>query len=356
APAAVAMNSAAAANLPAIPSMAGNAFSWLFSALGLKKKRKNPWGMIYDAITKEPIGLAIVRLFDATAKQLLATQVTDKEGRFEFLVKPGRYFLEVVKTPYTFPSKIVSGRTDNDLLDVYHGETVVIASEAQGMHVTIPLDPEDPTKHTSTTFLGQLQRLRHLLDKVSLPILILGTGMSVIIYAFTQTRYNLLILLVYIAMAAYQTVLAPKKVQSWGTIFDALTLQPVPLALVHIIDPKYQRVIKSRLSDYYGRFTFLPDAGDYQLKVVKQGYAFPSTAKVATKKYHHLYYGEQVTITKKQPIIAADVPLDSVVTTSASLTRMPLEVTRGILVENPPQPLLPPPPEELFLPPPPSTS
>ncbi len=327
APLAIAVNPAAASSLPALPGMATHAFSWLFSALGLKKKRKNPWGMVYDAITKEPIGLAIIRLFATAtpitnspvggvvmgqAKQLLATQVTDKEGRFEFLVKPGNYRIEIQKTPFTFPSKIVEGKSDGDLLDVYHGETVTVGTVGQAMHMNIPLDPENPATSRVAGIAAQFDRARRFVAKASLPILIAGTGVSIITYAFSQTRYNMLVLLVYVGFAAYQTILSPKKMQSWGTVFDALTFVPVPLAVVSIIDPQYQRVVKTRLSDYQGRFTFLPEPGNYQLKISKDHYTFPSRGTIATKKYRNLYHGEGLAIDKKKAIIAVDVPLDPV--------------------------------------------
>ncbi|MBI4281425.1 right-handed parallel beta-helix repeat-containing protein [Candidatus Uhrbacteria bacterium] len=324
APLAIAVNPAAAGSLPALPGMATHAFSWLFSALGLKKKRKNPWGMVYDAITKEPIGLAIIRLFDVTtpitkqgvvtgqAKQLLATQVTDKEGRFEFLVKPGNYRIEIQKTPFTFPSKIIEGKSDGDLLDVYRGETVTVGALGQAMHMNIPLDPENPATSRAAGIAASFDRVRRFVAKASLPILIAGTGVSIITYAFSQTRYNMLVLLVYVGFAAYQTVLSPKKIKSWGTIFDAVTFAPVPLAVVSIIDPQYQRVLKTRLSDYQGRFTFLPEPGNYQLKISKDHYAFPSRGTVATNKYRNLYHGEGLAIDKKKAIIAVDVPLDPV--------------------------------------------
>ena len=303
--------------------MVGQGFSWLLSALGIRKKRKNPWGVVYDAITKDPIGLAIIRLFDATTKQLLATQVTDKEGRFEFLVKPGTYTLGIVKTPYVFPSTLITGKTDDVLLDVYHGEPITITSETQNIHVNIPLDPEDPSKRLIAGLHAMTQRARRVLARVSLPLLVLGTGLSVVLYAFAQTQYNLLMLLAYVVLAAYQTSILPKAVKAFGTIFDAITLQPVPLALVHIIDPQYQRVLKSRLSDYRGRFTFLPDPGNYELRVVKQGYTFPSAHPVATKKYRRVYQGGVVVAEKKRPIIAVDIAIDSAPPLPATLPVMP---------------------------------
>lgn len=310
APAAIALNPIAASQLPALPGMATHAFSWLFSALGIRKKRKNPWGVVYDAITKDPIGLAIIRLLDAGTKRILATQVTDKDGRFEFLVKPGTYCLEVVKSPYHFPSAIVKGGNDGERVGVYHGETVTITTEGQSMQVAIPIDPEDPKARVGAGFRQFIDRARRLVSVASLPLLVFGTAMSIVIYAFIRTQYNLLVLLIYIAFAAYHIVILPKTYRSFGTIFDAATLAPVPLALVHIVDPQFQRVLKSRLSDYQGRFTFLPDPGTYELRVAKQGYVFPSATPITQSKYRDPYKGGVIVVEKKRPIIASNVPID----------------------------------------------
>jgi len=64
-----------------------------------------PWGTIYNSKTKEPEELVIVRVFDAADNRLLEAKVTDKEGRFSFLVPPGRYYLTVRKENFIFPSK-----------------------------------------------------------------------------------------------------------------------------------------------------------------------------------------------------------------------------------------------------------
>ena len=55
-------------------------------------------------------------------------------------------------------------------------------------------------------------------------------------------------------------------------VFDFDNNQPVELVTLQLIDPQYSKVVMSRLSDYQGRFRFLPEPGEYTLKAHKQGY------------------------------------------------------------------------------------
>ena len=93
-------------------------FSWLLSLLGLRKKRKS-WGVVYHSITKTPIDLVIVRLFEKNTKRLVETQVTDKNGQFSFLAPPGEYFITAAKNPLIYPSTLVKGSVDGDYHNIY---------------------------------------------------------------------------------------------------------------------------------------------------------------------------------------------------------------------------------------------
>lgn len=58
------------------------------------------FGVVADAETKEPLGLAVVRIFNAEKKVLVTTRITNEQGKFSALVQPGSYYLVVTKPPY----------------------------------------------------------------------------------------------------------------------------------------------------------------------------------------------------------------------------------------------------------------
>jgi len=91
------------------------------------------WGVVYDSKTKKPIEGCIIRIFDELNSKLLDSRVSDTEGRFEFLVKPGRYYLRIINNKYQFPSKKSKG---------YKGEIIDISEKNKGViNVKIPMDP-----------------------------------------------------------------------------------------------------------------------------------------------------------------------------------------------------------------------
>jgi len=63
-------------------------FAFRRMSSGVKNKS---WGIIYDEKTKKPIGRAIARLFNTRFNKLVATQITDRKGRYQFLAGDDEY-------------------------------------------------------------------------------------------------------------------------------------------------------------------------------------------------------------------------------------------------------------------------
>jgi hypothetical protein len=61
---------------------------------------KKPFGTVVEASSQDPLPLSVVRIFDADKNWLLETKVTDRRGRFDFLLIPGTYYLTCVKGGY----------------------------------------------------------------------------------------------------------------------------------------------------------------------------------------------------------------------------------------------------------------
>lgn len=97
-------------------------------------KKSKPWGRVYNAITGKPVGLAVVRIFNKKYNDLLETQVTDRSGRFGFLVGPETYRITVDKENYSFPSEVSKG------FKKYRGEDFTVKKEGL-VQFDIPIDP-----------------------------------------------------------------------------------------------------------------------------------------------------------------------------------------------------------------------
>ncbi len=282
--------------------------SALLSALGLRKRRR-PWGVVYDAITKNSIDLAIVRLFDGD-KKLIETQVTDKNGRFSFLVKPGNYTLGVSKQEYVFPSAIVKGALDGDYAHVYHQEAFVIARDEDLIEVSIPLDPPHPEliKKTRVGLKGFL----HSFSKYSMVSLFLSVGLSVALAVYIPTSMNLILLFLNCLFMLGKVAVISRKEKPWGTVFDALSLESLPLAAIGIIDGKAGKLLRTRLSDYEGRFSFLVPQGEYVFTVSKDQYHFPPQHAPHTRRFKHMYLGGKIAVKRNRGYVKLDVPMERI--------------------------------------------
>src|SRR3990167_10251718 len=133
-------------------------------------KKIKPWGTIYDSKSKQPVGLATVRLFSAEEKKLLQTVVTDQEGRYNFLVQPGNYYIEVIKEGFHFPSRIITSDNDGQYTNLYKGENISINKENAFLSSNIAVDSskEVVAKKFSLSFIMIVNYLR-------LPLLVATT-------------------------------------------------------------------------------------------------------------------------------------------------------------------------------------
>lgn len=66
----------------------------------LAKKVLKSFGQVLNKNTKQPLELAVIRIFDANKNWLLNSQVTDESGKFKFLVTDGEYYVTCAKNGY----------------------------------------------------------------------------------------------------------------------------------------------------------------------------------------------------------------------------------------------------------------
>ncbi|OGH71520.1 MAG: hypothetical protein A3G00_04900 [Candidatus Magasanikbacteria bacterium RIFCSPLOWO2_12_FULL_43_12] len=74
-------------------------FYGMLLRLAVPQKPKS-WGIIYDEKTHKPLARTAARIFDQQYNKLLETQVTDKTGRYSFLVGRNKYYVSYEKDGY----------------------------------------------------------------------------------------------------------------------------------------------------------------------------------------------------------------------------------------------------------------
>jgi hypothetical protein len=208
-----------------------------------------------------------VKIYDADLKKLRGSEVTDADGRFGFLVSPGRFFLYVTRV----------GFKD------YQSEVINVSSSDAALNLEISLASQD-REVKRPIILKILIALKNVLDAISPWLLLLGTLMSVVAAVILPTALNFGIAGFYLIIDALKIILASFSLKSFGRVIDKTTGRPVELAVVRIFDVKRSLLLNTRATDERGRFKFLVTPGNYYLTCAKQGYRSFTSAPAAVQR------------------------------------------------------------------------
>lgn len=246
-------------------------WSLILSFLGIRKRHK-PWGVVYDSQTKQPLDPAYVSLFDENGKEV-DSAITDLDGRYGFLVKPGVYTLAAKKTHYAFPSQKMTGRDHDELYNnLYYGETIIIREEGQVISKNIPMDPEAfDWNEFAKRDMGVLRtnaRRAVLWARITNIFFVVGFVIAIVAFFLVPAPYNLMIFLLYLLMLALRVFgLRPKHS---GQIKDKTTGQPLSFAVIKIFGAATNVQVGRRVADQYGRYYALVGRGEYVIVIEKK--------------------------------------------------------------------------------------
>lgn len=283
-PVAVAVAEGVAATM--LPSVATTAdlYSVLARMLGLLaeglgiRKRVKKWGVVYDSKTKRPIDPAHVKIIDENGK-VVSERFTDMEGRFGFLVPPGRYKIEASKTHYSFPSKLKTKR--DELYDnLYYGETLDIKSSIAD--VNIPMDPMgiDWNEEIKKKIMSFDPNKEILKKRITQTLFLAGFILSPLVYWVTPSPFNLAVIFFYfLVLTLKQYGFRPK---TFGRIYGRETGKPMPFAKIKVsFADNPNQIIASSVSDITGRYYILVAAkGSYLINVEGKSLAVEAPEKV----------------------------------------------------------------------------
>ncbi len=237
-------------------------------------KRRKPWGVVFDSTTNQPLRRAIVRLFSKEFNKLKETQITDREGRFGFLVEQGKFFVTVERAGYTFPSQILKSASATPFDQVYLGDTIEVKDPtAQSLAINIPIDPDQrDIPRGRVLWIRLLNNIGTWLERLSLPLLIIGTLASWVTLIIQPETNNYLFLMVYGLLIVMKYLVSHHYERSWGTVIDAQTNEPIELGVVRIYNVRTGTVVGTRVTNASGLFQALVAPGKYYIMVVKSGY------------------------------------------------------------------------------------
>ncbi len=116
---------------------------------------------------------------------------------------------------------------------------------------------------------------------------------------------------VYALTLASQLKLKPKLIKAWGVVYDLTSNAILPLVTIQLIEPASSKVVTSRLSDYEGRFTFLPEPGTYVVKASKPGFSQVTDSQAITNMQakDRAPLTDSITISKPNQRVSGDVAM-----------------------------------------------
>jgi len=287
---------------------------YLFTApvLFFWRRRRKSYGVVYNAISKTPVDLAVVRLFKVTAQdeaaglpgRLVKSRVTDKGGRYFFLVDPGRYRITATKGGFQFPSEYMAGeKTDGQYLDVYHLEPIEVTEASAVISANIPLDPLQQSSAQAATSYKRGRLLRHMQHTVAFA----GVIAAVIFAIIRPTPFSVGMIVIQLCVLVLAKRLArPRKPISWGVVYDKGTGRPLSRVVTRIFEPKYNKVLETQVTDSKGRYSFMLGPNTYYATFQKDGF---HTVEVRPIDYSQLKepvdFSEEVGL---EPDVTASTP------------------------------------------------
>jgi hypothetical protein len=255
----------------------------LLSWLGLRKKGKLS-GYVYDSSTKNPVSRAVVRVYDIDNK-LVWTDVTDEKGFFELALNDGEYSIKVTARGYKYPSKVIFGKKDYPLENIYH-EGLFKVIDGNIPEFSIPIDSVE-----MGWFEGLLatlgNRLRVVYKILSLLFFIFGLFFSLYTYNLDPNWFNFIILLLYIPSFVLIIRGLFKKRLEYGVVKDE-SGKPIKGIAVGLRELEYDRIVDKRHTDGDGKYRFIVDPGKYQIEILDPSY---EVVEIEEERYKNLSDG-----------------------------------------------------------------
>ena len=250
------------------------------------KKRYQPWGTVYDAVTKRPIDPAYVSVMKVQAPdEEVATAITDIDGRYGFFLPAGTYILKAGKTHYRFPSQTLAGRSGDELYgNLYFGEPLAIEDQ-EVINKNIPLDPIgfdwNEFAKSKTEYFRLYSRREAWNQRLFLFLSGLGFLVSLVSLGLSPSWFGVLIVLLYLALFGFK--------KYWASSHRPIRLikkesgEPVSFAVVRFFLFGLNTEVRSVVADSLGRFFTLlrPDT-----------YYYTVDEKLSDGSYQQIYKSE----------------------------------------------------------------
>lgn len=225
-------------------------------------------GVAYDAFSKRPIDLAIIRLIHAPTGLMVRLRVTDRFGRFWFKTQPGDYRLEAIKPGFVFPSTSLRGKTSDGIFsNLYHGSRFVLEKPATLTH-TIPMDSIIPAETSRQIRLRT--RLRSMQNGVASGGAFLGLFAFILLPSWGMAAAASIPVALY---ALFRRLVRSDHPKKSGRVLNTKTKKPIANAIIRLYEAKSNRLVDVQATDRKGRYGFFAAHNRFYMTVEASRYA-----------------------------------------------------------------------------------
>lgn len=271
-------------------------FLFLQPLLVLGRGKREKWGMVYNSLSKMPVDLALVRLFNLDTGKLVQTKVTSSDGKYFFAVNAGRYRIEVRKGTFVFPTLILKGfETDGKRVDIYHGEAIKVVDKGSVLTANIPLDPAGEKMKTPfrLIFGKMIRRMQNVISWIGLVVTLVSLYISPTWYMWVLLGVHLSLTLVFRRLAK------PPVAKGWGIVYDEQTKKPLSKVVARLFDSKFNKLVATEITGPDGKYYFMAGDNQYYISYDRDGYNSVKTEVIDLKGKEAETIAQDIKLKKK---------------------------------------------------------
>lgn len=260
--------------------------------------RKQVIGIVYDAKTKKPLPLTLIKLMAPDSNAILDQKMTDMGGRYGFVLSEGQYRLEVENGNYKTFTKTFAIRQNESLF----AEDIQLDKKKSGSFWI--------------SVKGVFISIRTLVFQYSIWFSLAGLAFALIGFYIRRSFLDLFLLVLYGFIIFTYAIVKAKTRRNWGIVKHSTSGLKLSGIVIRLFDGK-GTLADTQITDSRGRFGFIVDPGTYYLFVESQAFDFPSVKQTDLRRKADNSNLLEI-IVSKDGIIKRDILLDPKISTNAS--------------------------------------
>ena len=232
------------------------------------RKSPDPWGTVYDSVTKQPLDNAVVTIVDINGTKV-ADYTTDMDGRFGFIAPPGQYFLSVTKHNFIFPSKKISEKENDGIYsNLYFGSLITVTLDKAVINQDVPIDRYlvdwNSIQKIKSVDARFVYRHKGLFVKLSDAIYYAGLLAALVALVVSTNTYTVLVVMAQLGILCIRFFGKPQR---FGRVIYKTNHSPLQFGLVRVFSSESKEETRRIVTDEHGRYYCLVSPGNYLIEI-----------------------------------------------------------------------------------------